>query len=697
MKLYVKRYTEGRTTTWRGFERPVELPDMPNLKDIVNYGRSVRLQKFERTIVPENLHLDPKKEEEFVKAEWHKRLNGVWIYIKGEPVYLTGPAYVFFNYWYTEAGSLPDFRMEAVAWFQIWDMALRDPRCYGILDIKGRRCGDTEKSLFCGWELVTRYRHSWFGMQNTTEKDAAENFDRVVLSNRAMVYFFKPVLFDSDMPKAIMEMKFPAQKVHSEKKKKVKYDRKIELNSKIDYKPTKLKKYDGKRLRFYHLDEPGKITPSEMDVVKQWGIVKLCLTKTNGKYLVGKSIWTTTVEKLGDGGTVERMQKMWDSSNPNAVSSFGETSSGLWRWFRDYKYGADVDEYGYHMEDDATQIRDATIDQYLKEKDFESLTEYKRKFPATIEEALVPTEGECSFNAYLIDEQTRFLDAAIKSGEEWPTKPRTGNLEWIAGYGSGVRWIPDPNGRWEISAHPQNPNQRAIGPNGKYMPTTIEYAAGCDPVDHLKPMRDASFGAIAVGALHNPAMERHGHLFKFDEHGNILNQYMQVTNRCACVYRNRPNNPHDFYDDVIKTVTYFGCKVNVESNKPGLINYMNMKGFGAYLSNQPFMTDHKAWARRQQRNVASAGTPAATETIGSYIEAIKVHVQTSIGTYTHPMLLADMRQFTGDKDNRTKRDITVAWGWALVLMNSMSYLSEKKEAVKGLKTLPFRTFNVNAN
>ena len=88
-----------------------------------------------------------------------------------------------------------------------------------------------------------------------------------------------------------------------------------------------------------------------------------------------------------------------------------------------------MDEYGYHMEDDATQIRDATIDQYLKEKDFESLTEYKRKFPATIEEALVPTEGECSFNAYLIDEQTRFLDAAIKSGEEWPTKPRTGNLE----------------------------------------------------------------------------------------------------------------------------------------------------------------------------------------------------------------------------------------------------------------------------
>lgn len=86
MKLYVKRYTEGRTTTWRGFERPVELPDMPNLKDIVNYGRSVRLQKFERTIVPENLHLDPKKEEEFVKAEWHKRLNGVWIYIKGAGV-----------------------------------------------------------------------------------------------------------------------------------------------------------------------------------------------------------------------------------------------------------------------------------------------------------------------------------------------------------------------------------------------------------------------------------------------------------------------------------------------------------------------------------------------------------------------------------------------------------------------------------
>lgn len=697
MKLYVKRYSQQLTTEIEGFELPVELPDMPPRKEMVNYGLPAEKQFFVRTEVPKDLANNKEKEAAFVRDEWHKRWNGIWILIKGQPVYITGPAYVFFNYWHTEAGPLPDFRMEAVAWFQIWDMVLRSSRCYGILDIKGRRVGDTEKALFCGWELITRYRKSWFGMQNTTESDAWENFNRVVMSNRSMVYFFKPVPFDTDMPKSIMEFKFPAQRPGSKDKKRIKYDLSIELDSKIDYKATEVKKYDGKRLRFYHLDEPGKIAVSKMDIVKQWGIVKLCLTKANGKYLIGKAMLTTTVEQLGDGSTVEKMKELWDGSNPTATSEHGETSNGLWRWFRSYKFGADIDQYGHHLVEEATIARNARIEQLLRDKQFDVLTAYKRQFPATIEEALVPSEAECSFNAYLLDEQTRKLNQMVTSGQEWPTKPRRGNLEWMNGFGSNVRWIPDDNGRWEISQHPGNPNNRHQVSPGVWAPGNFEFAGGVDPIDHLKPQRDASNGAIAIGAINNPNLEPYSAQLEFDEHGNVTNPHMLMSDRCSCTYRNRPNNPYDFYDDVIKTVVYYGCRVNVETQKPGVINYMNQKGYGQFIANQPLTTNHKVLSTRTHRNMQSQGTPANTETIASYIEAIKVHVQTKSGTYTHMDLLSDMRQFTGEKKNRTERDLTVAWGWALVLMNSMAYLSEKKTQTQKWPVLPFKTYQHNNN
>jgi len=262
MRLYTKTYAQRLTRNIPGFEVPVPLPDMPPRKEMVNFELNVTKQKFVRTEVPHDIkNWEKKREDQFVADEWHKRLNGVWYLIKGEPVYVTGPAYVFFNYWQTEGGTLPHFRMEAVDYFQVWDFILDSPKCYGLLDIKCRRVGDTEKALFCGWELVTRYKNSNFGMQKTTDDEAWKNFQRVVKSNRFMVYFFKPVPFDSDSPSKRLDFKYPKTKNNKKQrsaKEDIKYDPKTELGSSIDYRPTELKAYDGERLRYYYLDEPGK-------------------------------------------------------------------------------------------------------------------------------------------------------------------------------------------------------------------------------------------------------------------------------------------------------------------------------------------------------------------------------------------------------------------------------------------------------
>ena len=692
MKLYTKTYKQRLTREIEGFEVLVSLPDMPPRKEMVNYDLPVGRQKFYRTEVPHDIrNWEKKREDQFVKEEWHKRLNGIWILIKGEPVYITGPAYVFFNYWHTEFGPLPDFRMEAVDYFQVWDHILNTPKCYGLLDIKCRRVGDTEKALFCGWELVTRYKNSNFGMQKTTDEEAWKNFKRVIRSNKLMVYFFKPVPFDSDTPQKIMEFRYPKRKNNKQKTKgDIKYDPKTELNSVIDYRATELKAYDGERLRYYYLDEPGKISPAKMHVAQQWSIVKLCLTMNVGAKIVGKAALTTTVEKFGDGSTVQIMQDLWDMSNPNNLSEVGETATGLFRWFRGYKYASPVDEYGHHDVEAATKEREAKIKQFTREKKFDELTAYMRQFPASIEESLVPPSDECSFNAHLLDEQIRELGDRLLSGRDWPTRPTRGNLVWVAGFGSDVKWVPDPRGRWEISGHPPVPNQRRRTSVGGWMPESSEFAGGCDPVDHMKPAKDGSDAAIVIGALLNMSREN-VNLLEYDEYGNITNAEVMVSDRAVCIYRNRPVSPYDFYDDVIKTVVYYGCRINVETQKPGVINYMNEKGFGGYVANQPITTDVKGMAG--QKKMLSQGTPANEQTIGAYIEAIKVHVDTRSRTYSHMDLLKDMRFYNGaDKKNRTKRDLTVAWGWCRVLLNAMSYISTKYEKKTGWEAPAFRTY-----
>jgi len=182
-------------------------------------------------------------------------------------------------------------------------------------------------------------------------------------------------------------------------------------------------------------------------------------------------------------------------------------------------------------------------------------------------------------------------------------------------------------------------------------------------------------------------------LFIRDEHGNITNTDVMITNRCVCTYAFRHENPYDYYADVLKTCLYYGCQVNIETQKPGLIAWLSEKGYMGYLSVRPVLTDSKGMTKPNRRQTSNIGMHANTETILSYVEAIKQHNISYIGTHTHLDLLKDMRQYNGKKDNRTKRDLTVAWGHALTLANSVAYLTEKTNKKTEQWGAPFRNYN----
>lgn len=673
--MYIKTYTgKGQTVSIDGFERSIILPDMPPEKDMVNYKMATLNQKFRREPLP---RLNPQSPEmdRFAKEQWHKRINGEWIMVKGRPIYLTGPAWTFFNYWQAEYGGFPDFRMEAVEFFWIWEWVLNNKQCFGLFDIKCRRLGDTEKAIFCGYELATRYRNSWFGQQNISEEDAKLNYKRITLANKNMPVWFAPKYRGSDEPEQGLVFKYqPRAEVARNTEAAALYDEIPELNSRIDYKSTRARAYDGKRLRFYHLDEIGKISPKEMNGLDAWGVVRQCLALNNEQNIVGKAILSTTVEDIDSGGSVKVCSDIWRQSDPNVLSDLGRTTSGLIRVFRGYKNAAPVDEWGFHKVEEAARVREAQIRAYLNDGNVDALAAYKRKTPATVEEALVVPATQCVMYPALLDAQKMRV-------EEGSTRfyPVCGDFHWSKGFGSDVVFSPSPSGKFFVSGHPDRPNMRDIRGTTISPGNSGAFTIGVDPYDHVSP--SGSDGGGAVFSVYNPLLEDALIFDEVDGQMEIMNKEQMKTNRFVCTYRNRPYDPDEFYEDMLKCAIYYGVSIFVETDKPGIMSYFRRHGYHLYLMFKPKVLGIGA------KNQSQPGIKATTASINTWVPMLKTHLYNYILTYCHLNQIADFRQFTGD--NRSECDLLVASGHAIMAANAHEIIGQRKQS-KGWGNLPVR-------
>jgi hypothetical protein len=288
----------------------IPLPVKPPVEEMVNYGLPIAEQKFKRTIVPRSLLRKKNnltfEEEAFIQQEYHKRKNGVWMLIKGEPVYLTGPYYAFLNYWWTKNGTQPDFRYTQSLIFLFWDMVVRDTNAYGMKLVKPRRIGGTEMTLFILWEYATRVRNVVCGMQSKNEETVYKNFKRLTYGNKRVLWFMRPIQKGSEDPQDILEFRYPS-KLNTNKAMREQADTgtetesmftEVEMNSAIDYRACEPLAYDGEELNRYTLNESGKL--EHMSLLDCWDKVKPCLHYFDGAQIVGKAIFESTIEELDD-------------------------------------------------------------------------------------------------------------------------------------------------------------------------------------------------------------------------------------------------------------------------------------------------------------------------------------------------------------------------------------------------------------
>jgi hypothetical protein len=680
--MYVPEYS-GKYGSTRIGEYSIQLPDLPKEKDIINYNKSIKDQKVIPNAIPkEILTWSPDLMEDYIIKEFHKRIHGVWYFIKGEPYYLPGTAYTYYNYWREEKGYIPNFRIEGLEFFLLWDYIEKDPNCLGMLDIKARRLGDTDKSLFLLWHYGSLHRMSKIGMQHTTDEDSKKNFMRMCTSASKMPFFFKPISKNVDIPSSELIYDLPEEKTSKDILNTQKENYGFNgLLSRFTYESTKNGKYDGQRLDRYFMDECFKINPARMDVMEQWGIVKRTMTLFNDSMIVGKAILASTVEDVANGRTLEVAEKMWDYSNPKEKDSYGRTVSGLYRIFRGFELASEVDEYGFHKKAEARLRRDEAIRALEKRGDLVEMARLKRKQPADIHEALGLGGADCPFSTVLLERRTRQIkngQNALDEYKEDPLLPVRGDLHWKNGqFGGLVEWSPNPDGRFSISKHPDTANNKEILYGNIVLPgNRFLYRMGVDPIDTLTTSADRSNGGIAIYEPFNPAKELH---LVYDDNGVVLNPDKMVTDRFICTYTYRPDDPFEFFQDCLKCAIYYGVSAYIETDKPYVKNEFVNRGFINYLQIKP-----KELGGRRALN-QNYGQKSNTEAIYLYIDLLAAHFNRQWTTYNHIDLLEDMRKFT--HATRGKRDLTVAAGFALLANTSRKLAQSTEEQKNGYQEL----------
>lgn len=675
--MYTADYsTIGGYTEFGGYQIP--LPKMPPKSQMDNYGLPEKQQKFRHTEIPKSLlyrkNRVTKEEEEWIANEWHKRKNGVWILIKGQPIYITGPYYFFLNYWWTIKIIHPEFRLFQCHVFQLWNMIVRNVNCYGLFLIGPRRGGKTEFTLGEEYEFCSRVKNVQGHNQSKNDTEAYKNFKRISRANKKMIWFMKPVHKGSDDPEDKLEFSYPSERMTDAKMRdmaendanedEVKYSEE-ELGSKIDFEPAKPSAYDGQETNRGILNEAGKL--ETMSLIKWWEVFKPTLHYFDGEEIVGKCWVESSIEEIDD-DQIEEVNSLWADSNPNELNENGRTTSGLFRVFISVEDVAKPDEYGFPNREGARLRLEKEIANLRAKGKEKAISSLLRKSPQKVEDALTPSGEKGSFNKDRLQEILQRID--YPSAYNLPPKDWTvrGNFEWVNGQrDTKVIFRPCSDGKWEVSQLLKDgKDNTSIMIGGIRYPGNIRnYRGCCDPFEHdiseIVDVNRASKGAGMIFRMYDDMVDG---AKKHDDGTPVDFGWEWETNQFVADYLFREDDPNVFFEDMIMMHVYYGTQMNVENNKRSIKGYFRSRGYGEYLMDRPESTfDSKAY---EAKNIKQVGTPATTDTIDQYFMAIAHYVMNFSNAIKHRRLVIAWLSLNKTKKSRTVNDTGVCGGWGLL-------------------------------
>lgn len=570
-------------------------------------------------------HKSMKKEIAFIRRFWWFRVNGYWTFIKGKPYWISPWHFFYLNVhtMNTDSGTnRPDFRhrdwkeyifahycLTTTETFERLDedgYAIAEPDgsykmidvgrrvCYGKMQPKNRRSGNTNKGISNGLEYVTRSMlNHGMGIQSFSNQNAKETFDNLLMpAFDSWPIWLKP---NTTSGRTSDALKFNVGKNEYGD---------VALQTQCTYATTASEKfYDSKKMMYLLIEESGKT--SEVDIAMRHEVSKNTLSQGNGRLIHGYCDAPSTVSEVSEGAAYYRA--LSNTSNfYRRIKSSGQTYSGIFRLFIPATEGLDgfIDSYGFSVKDKIEDYQRAegftqTAEEYLRgkrdslQRDNSSesqrlLREEKKLFPLKYEDCWLGEAGSIGFNIEKID-------AAIHRLRRHSDVLK-GRLEWVGGiFGGDVEFVQDEeHGRFTISEMPPDSvsNRKIrVSHYSTFEGKNVDmwrpmypgmYTLGADPFKFgnkqdekvgmkLGKKSRLSDGGIAILRNYDKAIDGNKSAEKWDTYKFVL------------TYRFRAANTDEYNEDVIKAAIFFGASIYPETNIPATYEYVVRHRFGGYL------------------------------------------------------------------------------------------------------------------
>ena len=464
------------------------------------------------------------------------------------------------------------------------------------------------------------------GLQSKTDKDAKRLFTgQLYTPMKRLERLFTPI-YDRTTNSAIL-FKKTTQETNKLDDEFVEVK---ELVSQIDFRASSEGAYDGDKLFVYGSDECGKV--EKASIYKRHYVVKPCMA-VGGK-IIGKMLYTTTVEDIGDFDKYDEgnFQKLWDESNHlDKDKIIKQTKSGLYRYFLPADRGYEYDRYGFpKVEENRLYFENM---REMLSNDTVAKVSYIRKFPLEISEAFWTPSDEGIYDQIAI--QTAMANMRGIPREELVV---VGNLVWKDGKRGGkVDFVETPNGRFAFNKKFNVKGECELTNTAKdawgdYEPLNrLKRIIGVDPVDHAVVSKGYT-GSRSAAYLY----------FKYDPSNPLSETFIAQ-------WLKRTLDPDEFNEDIVKLAFLTGAEVLVENQKQTLITHMRNSGFTNFIVSFDGTTH---------------GVPASEKNKKSLADTTMIYIRDNIQKVVFNELLLDWNQF--NLKNSTKFDAAMAAGWALL-------------------------------
>lgn len=645
--------------------------------------------------------------------EYERIMHGVHFMNNGEVTYLTGGTYSFLQ-WGAISGYLNPFdgteygtyRQFQAHYGYFLKLCEQDAQCAGSFTSKPKKTGITlyvALAEFLAKSITMRGRR--FGMMSKTKEDCiSTNFMYYKYGFKQLPAIFKPALATENDARWVFDN--PKSRPTASKRAIL---RSLEqgkgYNTEIFAAATVNNAFDGPQLTLAWYDEFPKYKDPSPDAV-----FKGCSESVKlGNKIYGKNIITSYPPEEDNNSYREAKKIYEDSALSTRNSNTGRTKTQLYKYHIS-SLDSGEEEFDRYGKTDRERTRKTIIAVRKQLEDNPSdVQAHMRRFPMTEQEAWQEGGGTGSkFPNIRLAAQKDKINERLKAGDLPYVE---GDLQWLSG-----KWDKEYNREPIVKFVELTEQQRLMARKGKWRmyglaqidPATLNepikrkykdrrgnikpnVLTGCigaiDPTDYVRKsdVKEPSNCAFTISNLNDIGLNT--------LHGK------RVSNKVIARYLNRPENPKETYEDIVKGILFFGCYVIVESNKTWLITMLKEDGLQNFLlvwDKEKGIVPYSEYGTQ----IPMAIRAGNSDIIDDMCREGNVYLATpenedepdNMLLMDDEILIEQLMQF--DENDTRKYDLAMCWLWNRLAMKGITaYRQKSKKAVSEYDSSVRRIFD----